>query len=227
MRLPGEVPIMILQSVTLFPQAFLPLYIFEARHRRMLADALESDRLFCLAMQKPGCTRETSMSVAGLGLIRASVEHRDGTSHLILQGIARVELLKTVRYRPYRVQRIRVLPRTACNDLAVDALVAKVRELVEERVNLGLPFPFPVAPEPRAALGGLKAPPAFPAKEMLKYLQELKNPEHVVDLVSCAVLHGATERQTILETVDLESRLRHLIRFLLAEISQQRKNEGA
>jgi len=227
MRLPGEVPIMILQSVTLFPQSLLPLYIFEPRYRRMLADALESDRLFCVAMQKPGCTREASMPVAGLGLIRASVEHRDGTSHLILQGIARVELLETVRYRPYRVQRIRVLPRTACNDLAVDALVAKVRELVEERVNLGLPFPFPEAAEPEASLGGLKTPPGFPAKEMLRHLQELKNPEHVADLVSCAVLRRATERQTILETVDLESRLRHLIRFLLAEIGQQRENEGA
>jgi len=227
MQLPGEIPVMILQSVTLFPQALLPLYIFEPRYRRMLADALEADRLFCVAMQKPACSRETPVSVAGLGLIRVSVEHRDGTSHLILQGIARVELLETVRYRPYRVQRLRVLPRTACNDLAVDALVAKVRELVAARLNLGLPFPFPVAPEPGAALGGLKTPPAFPAQEMLKYLQELKNPEHVVDLVSCAVLRGATERQTILETVDLESRLRHLIRFLMAEIGQQRKNEGA
>jgi ATP-dependent Lon protease len=62
---------------------------------------------------------------------------------------------------------------------------------------------------------------------MLKYLQELKNPEHVVDLISCAMLGGAPERQTILETVDLESRLRHLIRFLLMEISQRRKMEGA
>jgi hypothetical protein len=46
-------------------------------------------------------------------------------------------------------------------------------------------------------------------------------------LVSCAVLPGAAERQTILETVDVEQRLRQLIHFLLAEIRNQRKREGS
>ena len=83
---------MTLPNATLFPQALLPLYIFEPRYRQMLADALHSNRMFSVAMQKPGSTRETPSPVAGLGLIRVSVGHRDGTSHLILQGLARVEL---------------------------------------------------------------------------------------------------------------------------------------
>ena len=83
---------MTLPNATLFPQALLPLYIFEPRYRQMLADALHSTRMFSVAMQKPGSTRETPSPVAGLGLIRVSVGHRDGTSHLILQGLARVEL---------------------------------------------------------------------------------------------------------------------------------------
>jgi hypothetical protein len=37
-------------------------------------------------------------------------------------------------------------------------------------------------------------------------------------------LHGAVERQTILETVDVEPRLKHLIHFLMAEIKQHRKD---
>ena len=147
MKLPGEVPVMTLPNATLFPQALLPLYIFEPRYRRMLADALDSNRMFLVAMQKPGCRRETPAPVAGLGLIRVSVSHRDGTSHLVLQGLARVELLDVVRYKPYRVQRIRLLAPPPRNDTAVDALVTKVRELLEERITLGLPFPFPVAPE--------------------------------------------------------------------------------
>ncbi len=64
---------------------------------------------------------------------------------------------------------------------------------------------------------------AFAAREILKYVGDLKNPEHVADLVSCAVLRQAEERQTILATVDLETRLRYLIRFLLADIRQRRK----
>ena len=83
---------MTLPNATLFPQALLPLYIFEPRYRQMLADALHTNRMFSVAMQRPGDSREIPSPVAGLGLIRVSVGHRDGTSHLILQGIARVEL---------------------------------------------------------------------------------------------------------------------------------------
>jgi Lon protease-like protein len=226
MKLPSEVPVMTLPNATLFPQALLPLYIFEPRYRRMLADTLDADRMFCVAMQKPGCARETPSPVAGLGLIRVSVGHRDGTSHLILQGLARVELEETVRYKPYRVQRIRLLEPPPSNDVAVDALVAKVRELLVERMAMGLPLPFPAMSSAKSAKASLPAPTASAAKEILKYLDDLSNPEHVADLVSCAVLVGATERQAILETVDLEARLKRLIHFLLAEIRQQRKDRS-
>src|SRR3954469_20121455 len=144
MKIPQEVPVMTLPNATLFPQALLPLYIFEPRYRQMLVDALDTNRMFSVAMQRPGTSRETPSPVAGLGLIRVSVGHRDGTSHLILQGIARVELEQAVRYKPYRIQRIKPLLTPPCDNVRVDALVAKMRELLEERIGLGLPFPFPV-----------------------------------------------------------------------------------
>jgi uncharacterized protein len=221
MKLPREVPVMTLPNATLFPQALLPLYIFEPRYRQMLMDSLHSDRMFSVAMQKPGRTRETPSPIAGLGLIRVSVGHQDGTSHLILQGIARVELEETVRYKPYRVQRIRALESPPCNELVVDALLAKVRELLAERVQLGIPFPFPGVSQAKAA-----AEAGFSAKQVLEYLNQLTDPEQVADLASCAVLPGPVERQTILETVNLEVRLKHLIHFLMAEITRQRKEKN-
>ena len=216
---------MTLPNATLFPQALLPLYIFEPRYRQMLADALHTNRMFSVAMQRPGTTRESPSSVAGLGLIRVSVGHRDGTSHLILRGLARVELKEAVRYKPYRVQRIRTIETPPCDNVKVDALVAKVRELLEERIQLGLPFPFPVMSPEKAETK--PAPPSFSPKEILNYLDSITDPEQAADLVSCAVLPGAVERQTILETVDVEERLRRLIRFLLAEIRTKRKGTAS
>ncbi len=172
-------------------------------------------------MQKPGRTRETPSPVAGLGLIRVSVGHQDGTSHLILQGLARVELEETVRYKPYRVQRIRPLESPPCNELVVDALVAKVRELLEERVSLGMPFPFPIMSKGNK---NPQPPAGFSPKEVLEYLDKINDPEQVADLVSCAVLTGSVQRQTILETVHLEARLKRLIHFLMAEITRQKKD---
>lgn len=213
---------MTLPNATLFPQALLPLYIFEPRYRQMLADALHSNRMFSVAMQRPGRSRETPSPVAGLGLIRVSVGHRDGTSHLILQGLARVELEGTVRYKPYRIQRIRPLESPPCDNVTVDALVAKVRELLVERINLGLTFPFPVMAPGHAE--GNEGPPPVSAKDIMRYLDSISDPAQAVDLVSCAVLAGAEDRQSILETVDVEARLRRLIHFLLAEIRAKRKS---
>ena len=43
-----------------------------------------------------------------------------------------------------------------------------------------------------------------------------------MSLVGCALLQRGEERQTILATLDVEARLRHLVRFLIADIQRQR-----
>jgi ATP-dependent Lon protease len=222
MVLPNEVPVMTLPSATLFPQALLPLYIFEPRYRQMLADMLRSERMFSVAMQKPGRVREAPCAVAGLGLIRVSVGHDDGTSHLILQGLARVEIVSTVQTRPYRVANIRPLRVATADNVVIDALVAKVHELVEDRVKLG-PFPFPFSALQNPSGPKKKGQPGISPKEILDYLESLPDADQVADLVTCALVPGAVERQTILETVNVEQRLKHLIHFLMEEIGRCRK----
>src|SRR5258708_29334801 len=137
MVLPAEVPVMTLSNAILFPQAMLPLYIYEPRYRQMLADCLNSQRMFAVAMQKPARSRETPFGIAGLGMVRASVDNKDGTSHLALQGLTLVQLKKVVQYKPYRIQEIRPLPTTGSDSIVVDALTAKVLDLVAERFHQG------------------------------------------------------------------------------------------
>lgn len=225
MEIPNEVAVMTLPSATLFPQALLPLYIFEPRYRKMLADALQSHRMFCVAMQKQGRVRETPSSVAGLGLIRVSVDNPDGTSHLILQGLTRVQLVEAVQYKPYRIHKVSPLAPSKEDTVAIDALLEKVRELVVERIQMGFNLPFPM-PGGGEAGGGKDKASAMSVKEVLKYLDDLKDPDQLADLVSCALIPGATERQVILETVEIEPRLKSLIHFLLAEIKQNKKKKS-
>ena len=227
MNLPNEVPVMTLPNATLFPQALLPLYIFETRYRQMLADALHGNRVLAVAMRKPNTTRETPTEVAGVGLIRVSVAHKDSTSHLILQGLTRVKLGKVVKYRPYRIQQIEPLSTPPCNTTKTDELLGTVRELLKERVQLGMPFPFPFVSHNKPGEPG-QPPPAFSPKEVIGYLDSISDPEQAADLVSCAVLAGAEDRQTILETLDVEARLKQLAKFILRDIQShpKRKHRG-
>ncbi|MBM3846141.1 MAG: hypothetical protein FJ405_07645 [Verrucomicrobia bacterium] len=229
MEIPTQVPVMTLPSATLFPQALLPLYIFEARYRKMLADALQGDRMFSVAMQDPAKVREKPCHIAGLGLIRVSVDHSDGTSHLILQGLTRVQLVQTVQTKPYRVEEIRPLAAEAVDNVIIDALVAKVLELVKHRLKVGPPpFPFPALgpAEPQGKKSKSKAS-AVAVEDVLQYLERIAHPDHLADMVSCAVLASPIARQTILATLGVEERLKHLIHFLMAEIAHYQKEKGS
>jgi ATP-dependent Lon protease len=212
MDIPDEAPVMTLPNVTLFPQALMRLNIFEPRYRQMLEEVLHSRRMFIIAMRKPGGTREAPFNVAGLGLVRVCIKQEDGTSALIMEGVSRVELIQTVRRVPFPVCRIRALPTPSRDSVAIDALMAKVRDLVSERIEQEMPA---------LELGLKKAP----VREIVACLETLNDPDRVADLVSWSLLRGAAERQTILETIEVEARLKHLIHFLIAEINQRRKRK--
>ena len=203
---------MTLPNVTLFPQALMRLHIFEPRYRRMLEEVLQSHRMIIIAMRKPGSKREVPFTVAGLGMVRVCLKQPDGTSALILEGLSRVELIRTVRRVPFRVSRIRTLPTPSRDSVAIDALMAKVRDLVSERIEQELP----------ALEKDFKK---LPVKKIVACLETLTDPDRIADLVSWSLLRGAAERQTILETIEVEARLKHLIHFLMAEINQGRKGK--
>jgi ATP-dependent Lon protease len=227
MELPSEVPVMTLPNVILLPQQLLPLHIFEPRYRQMLSDVLHTHRMFSVAMQKPGRKREIPSTVAGLGLVRASVTRPDGTSNLVLQGVARVELDEVVRHKPYRVHRVRMLRSKVIDSVAIDALTAKVLELVEERLKRGFELPEHLIKK-IGQLGGLGGVPSdFSLKHGIEILAKGNDPEQIVDLISWSLLSSPLERQLILETVDLEMRLKHLVHFLLAEIRRQNRDKNS
>lgn len=214
MELPKSLGVMILPSVNLFPHAILPLFIFEPRYRRMLQDSLASHRMFCVAMQLPEAETETPAPVAGVGLIRASVENPDGTSNMILQGVARVSLGRVMRRRPYRVHAIQPLATTPADAQRIGALTLKVRELVGQRFEQGLPAPLKFLGETAAVAGAQ----ADPAGHILRSLGDITDASVLADLVSCTLLSDPRQRQVLLETVDLETRLKYLISFLNREV---------
>ena len=112
-EIPREVPVMTLSQTVLFPQAMMPLFIFEPRYREMLSTVLEGDRIFAVAAlderDEDAEVLETPYSIAGVGVVRACKQNPDGTSNLILQGLARVKFENFVCEEPFRRARIQQL----------------------------------------------------------------------------------------------------------------------
>ena len=113
--LPEEVPVMTLPNVTFFPQALMPLHIFEPRYRQMLKEVLATNRLFAVTgldqkrLGEPG-EFEPPHRVASVGIVRACQKNANGTSNLLLQGLCRVEVLGIITDQPFRRIRVRALP---------------------------------------------------------------------------------------------------------------------
>ena len=224
MDLPDKVPVMILPDVALFPNTMLPLHIFEPRYRAMLADSLETHRLFCIAMQDHQKVREAPYRVAGLGLIRASVEHPDGTSHLVLQGLARVRLRKVAQFKPYRVQCIESLTDRGQSSIRTQALSERVKELVGDLLNSGVPAADvmlkKIAP---ATAPGTNDPKIanLTMQHILDQLGEMESEVQICNLVASTFLSDAVAQQSILETSRITDRLINLIDCLYAEIESR------
>jgi len=110
-EIPKEVGVITLKGSVLFPQAMMPLFIFEPRYREMLRDALEEDRIFAVAAAdeqaiEAGAENEPSHKVASIGIVRACKKNDDGTANLILQGLTRVRFDEVVAELPYRRAKI-------------------------------------------------------------------------------------------------------------------------
>lgn len=194
LEVPENLPVMVLGGATLFPNALLPLFIFEPRYRAMLESALSTDRMLAIA-QPLRENEERVCPVAGVGLIRACVKKEDGTSNLILQGVARVKFTGWPQLVPFRVAGVRRIG-------TVDPESAEDRRerLVHLRVVL--------------ERGGLTLP-----QEMGEHLARIDDPDALTDLAASALLKDPAKRQAILAEESNVRRQALLLRLLREEFA--------
>jgi Lon protease-like protein len=197
--LPDHVPVMPLPGALLFPNALLPLHIFEPRYQQMLEHALREHRMFSVALIKPQRSQWHStddfFQVAGVGLIRACVGRGDGTSNLILQGLRRVRFTEFQQSAPFPIAHIEALESESTSSVETDALGAKVIELYSKLKREGRQLP----------------------EKVDKYLAHLSDMEMLADLMAATFVNDPVRRQQLLEELSLNQRLRLLIQYLREE----------
>ena len=113
LEMPDNMPVMTLPKTVLFPGAILPLVIYEDRYKKMLDVALEGDRFFGVVSLDERNTEiketEPYYETACLGIIRACQKNSDGTSNILIQGLRRVHIEKTLQDFPFRKVEISLL----------------------------------------------------------------------------------------------------------------------
>lgn len=202
-EIPRELPVMTLGNTTLFPQAMMPLFIFEPRYREMLEHVLANDRVFAVAglneTAEDAEVHETHYNIASVGLIRACQQNPDGTSNLILQGLARVEIDEIVTEEPYRTARIhQVISEMGGTLEALNSIPARIIALLKTQRRLGAEIPA----------------------EVIRFLDNMDDTEGMLDLAIYTLCSPSPLKQELLETRGIVPRFNKFSRHLVQEIER-------
>lgn len=214
LEIPKCIPVMTLPETVFFPQAMLPVHIFESRYRKMLKDVLSNHRMFAIGSSAspadvlPGHP-DQPRQIATAGIIRACRKNGDGTSNLVLQGLCRVKFGETVSESPYRSASIELLPSVPGNNLqTLLRLKGRLLGCIGVKRRLG------------AAVPG----------ELLSYLKAIDEPDILVDLAAFSLCDDQELKQRLLETVETSRRMELFISKLQREIEEirlRRKLQGS
>ena len=156
--------------------------------------------MFCMAPMKPDVMEPSSnddfITSVGLGMVRACRGHEDGTSHLVLQGIARVRLTGFIQEDPFRM--------------------AELRELLSEagRACRSGADHHETAKDLRSSLpaGILR----FFKSDVDQQLAKIHDPELLSDIIAHTFLRDPEQRQEVFEESWTSARIALLARYLEA-----------
>lgn len=201
-EIPDTLPVMVLGGATLFPHGYMPLFIFEQRYRDMLSYALERERMFCIGHARPGIDTDEDPDpiypITTVGLIRACVTHSDGTSHLMLSGLQRVEVLGWEQVAPFRIATAVCQPSRVENEESVAEAALEVVDLSSRLCGEGQPM----------------------SEQLREHLRGVDDPAAISDVVAQTFLSDPEQRQELLNTLSVEERLQSLIEHLSALLAK-------
>ncbi len=96
-------------ELSFFPTTALPLNVFEPRYIQMMTDALASEHPVALSFEDPNQPSTSKTQVVGFGIPTLLEKRSNGTMLILLRGVARAQLGRQLRDKPYLVYRAQVL----------------------------------------------------------------------------------------------------------------------
>jgi len=108
-EIPREISIFPLANAVFFPNTILPLNIFETRYKKMVEDALTSNKIIGMIQTREGniSKKPEVFSVGCIGKIDTHTKTADGRYLINLKGLMRFRILDeletTLPYRKFRV----------------------------------------------------------------------------------------------------------------------------
>ena len=199
---PDILPILPLRNTVLFPGVIIPITIGRERSVRLIKEADEGNKTIGVLSQKEFDTElpkiEDLNSVGTVAHILKTLKMPDGNITAVIQGRKRFKLEEIKNIEPYYKATVsdlnEVKPKQ--EDKEFNALVSSIKDL---------------------ALRIIEESPNIPTEASIA-IKNIKNNSFVINFVSSNMNLGISDKQMLLEEVDLKKRAVAVLEFLTKEL---------
>jgi ATP-dependent Lon protease len=197
---PATLPVLPLKDTVVFPESVTPLAIGQERSIKLVEDVVSGDRVLALVTVKNEDAEQPEWDdlyrIGTAAVIHKMIKVPDGTLRILVQGMRRISLDRTLQSDPYLVGEFSELPDELEETREVEALTRNVQTLFGRVIGL-----VPYLPE-----------------ELQLAAANVEDPSALCNLVASTLRLKTEEKQRLLELVDVEARLREISAVLNREL---------
>src|SRR6187551_310012 len=210
---PVEVPeiisILPLRNSVLFPGSIIPIDVGRKKSVKLVEEAISKERpVIGIVTQRDARTEDPGpgdlyMVGCAARILKVIKLAKDNFS-VILQGVSRIRLLEIGGSDPFMTARVQALPDSSATDVELDALVMNVKDVAKRVIKL-----MPELPKEASAL-----------------VDSVVEPGQLSDVIISHLDVQVDEKQDVLETFDLKTRLRKVLQVREKINSQVQEEMG-
>ncbi|MGB9749542.1 MAG: endopeptidase La [Caldisericia bacterium] len=193
-------PVLPLRNVVVFPNTVLPIFVGRRKSLSSLEESLKKDKLIILVTQRIEEEEEPDVeglfTIGTLAQILQSVKLPDGTERVIVEAIKRVKILSYTKKEPFLEAEVLEIDEKFENTPKLEALTRVTLDLYSEYVKLSKKIPI----------------------DTLTTIQDIDNPSRFADIVASNIIVPLSDKQKILELLNIEERIEYLIKILSKEV---------
>ena len=194
-------PSLPLRDIVLFPGMIVPLFVGRDKSIRALNEVMKTNKKIILVTQKNAeiddPVEEDLYSVGCESKVLQLLKLPDGTLKVLVEGIDRIKIIETKNEKEFLMCSIETVKDKIDPKEDLLALSIAIIRKLEKLTNLNKKI----------------------STELFANLKEQKNPSKIADLIAGQLNISIFEKQKLLETIDLKSRLEKLINHINNEIN--------
>jgi ATP-dependent Lon protease len=197
----GQMAVLPLRDVVVYPHMVIPLFVGREKSIRALESAMEEDKRILLLAQKSADVDEPGVDdlyqTGTVANILQMLKLPDGTVKVLVEGAQRAAVDALTAEGDYFVATTAVIPEPDySDDREVEVMTRSLMSLFDQYVKLNKKVP----------------------QEILSSLQGIEEPGRLADTVAAHMSLKIEQKQGILEVADTRQRLEHLMGLIEGEL---------